>query len=337
MTRDDAIELSVVSPVYQAADCLEEFAERVSVAAARVSPSYEIILVDDGSVDESWARIEDLARRNSRVRGVRLSRNFGQHLAIAAGLSASLGALVVVMDCDLQDPPELIPELVRKTCEGYDIVSTVRLSRSASMTRRVMSRAFYLLARLLSSPHVRPNSNTLSILSRKVVEAYLRTFDRYSPYPFIVNWLGFRCASLEIDHAPRAAGSSSYTFSKLVRFAVNGLVSQSTRLLHISTVTGLLFSLLSVAQILFIIYLKLTRTIVSGWASVMAVLWLVGGTILFSLGVIGLYLTRMFEETRERPLFIVRETTTGTSADGRLPSRRSPRIAGSALFEHSED
>jgi dolichol-phosphate mannosyltransferase len=335
--RGDPIRLSVVSPVYQAADCLDEFVERVSAAAARVTGSYEIILVDDGSIDASWARIEDLARRDSRLRGVRLSRNFGQHLAIAAGLSASRGSLVVVMDCDLQDPPELIPELVQKAGEGYDVVSTVRRSRSASWFRRAMSRSFYFLARVLSSPHVRPNSNTLSLLSRKVVEAYLRTFDRYSPYPFIVNWLGFRCVAVEIDHAPRAAGSSSYTVAKLVRFAVNGLVSQSTRLLHISTVIGLLFSLLSVAQIVFIVYLKLTRPVVlPGWASVMAVLWLVGGTILFSLGVIGLYLTRMFEQTRDRPFFIVGETTS-EAVDTEGSSRGSVRRAGSRLFEDAEN
>lgn len=309
--------ISVVSPVYQAEACLGEFHRRLSAALSEITEAYEIILVDDGSFDASWDRITELARQESRIRGLRLSRNFGQHLAIAAGLAASRGPRVVVMDCDLQDPPEMIRKLVEKADEGYDVVSTMRRSRSASLFRRGASRAFYFMARLLSSPHVRPSSNTLSLISRKVVKAYLRTFDRYSPYPFILNWLGFRAAVLEIDHGRRAAGSSSYTLSKLVKFAVNALVSQSTRLLHISTVIGLLFSLLSVAQVIYIVHLKLTRTtaVLTGWASIMAVLWLVGGTILFSLGVIGLYLTRMFEQTRNRPLFVVGESTSDLLED----------------------
>jgi dolichol-phosphate mannosyltransferase len=309
------IAISVVSPVYQAEACLDEFHCRVGAALSAVTDSAEIILVDDGSLDGSWERIQQLARKDRRVRGLRLSRNFGQHMAIAAGLAASRGSRVIVMDCDLQDPPEMIPSLMEKAGEGYEVVRTARRSRSASLFRRSASRAFYFLARILSSPHVQPNANTLSLLDRKVVRAYLTTFDRYSPFPFILNWLGFRSACLEIDHAPRAAGSSSYTVSKLVTFALNAFVSQSTRLLHISTVLGLLFSLLSVAQIIYIVHLRLTNpAVLPGWASVMAVLWLVGGTILFSLGVIGLYLTRMFEQTRNRPPFVIGESTEDEAA-----------------------
>jgi glycosyltransferase involved in cell wall biosynthesis len=338
MNRRNVIQLSVVSPVYNAADCLDAFVARVGAAVSQISDSYEIVLVDDGSVDESWKRIEAHALGDPRLCGVRLSRNFGQHLAIAAGLSASRGSLVVVMDCDLQDPPELIGQLVRKAEEGFDVVTTIRRTRSASLFRRVASRAFYFLANLLASPHVRASSNTLSVLNRRVVDAYLRTYDRFSPYPFIVNWLGFRSACVEIDHAPRVAGRSSYTLGKLLSFAVNGLVSQSTRLLHISTVMGLLFSLLSVGQMLFVVYLKLTRPmVVPGWASVMAVLWLVGGTILFSLGVIGLYLTRLFEQTRDLPMFVIGETTLGESDVTSVSPVRSERPAGSRLFEHAED
>jgi dolichol-phosphate mannosyltransferase len=318
--------ISVVSPVYHAEACLGEFHRRLSAALSELTDAYEIILVDDGSLDSSWDRIKELARQESRLRGLRLSRNFGQHLAIAAGLAASRGALVIVMDCDLQDPPEMIRNLIEKAGQGYDVVSTMRRSRSASVFRRSASRLFYFLARMLSSPNVRPNSNTLSLISRKVVTAYLRTFDRYSPYPFIVHWLGFRSAVLEIDHGQRVAGSSSYTFSKLVTFAVNALVSQSTRLLQICTVTGLLFSLLSLAQVLYIVHLKLTgATLLLGWASVIAVIWFVGGTILFSLGVIGLYLARMFEQTQNRPPFVIGESTADEAG------------AASDLLEDSED
>jgi dolichol-phosphate mannosyltransferase len=325
--------LSVVSPVYHAEDCLEEFASRLGAALSGLTDSYEVILVDDGSLDGSWERIAKISRERPGFRGLRLSRNFGQHLAIAAGLAAARGKWVVVMDCDLQDPPELIRELVRKADEGYDVVGTIRRSRSASIFRRAASHAFYAVARVLSSPHVRPGSNTLSLISRKVVAAYLRAFDLYSPYPFIVSWLGFRATYIEIDHAPRAAGSSSYTLSKLFRFALNGLVSQSTRLLHISTVIGLLFSLMSVVQVVLIVYWRLTRTaVVAGWASLMAVLWLVGGTILFSLGVIGLYMTRLFEQTRNRPYFVVSDSTEDAPdvASRTLQESRFPRETADA-------
>lgn len=320
----DALRLSVVSPVYHAEDCLEEFASRLSAVLSGITDSYEVILVDDGSLDGSWERITKIAEKRSEFRGLRLSRNFGQHLAIAAGLSAARGNRVVVMDCDLQDPPELIRELVRKADEGYDVVGTLRRSPSASLFRRAASRAFYAVARLLSSPHVRPGANTLSLISRNVVAAYLRAFDLYSPYPFIVSWLGFRATYIEIAHAPRAAGSSSYTLSKLFRYSLNGLVSQSTRLLHVSTVTGLLFSLLSLVQVLYLVYWRLTRAaVVPGWASLMAVVLLVGGANLFSLGVIGLYIARLFEQTRDRPFFVVSDSTdeaSGTPREWTFPT-----------------
>jgi len=266
-----------------------------------------------------------------------LSRNFGQHLAIAAGLAAARGARVVVTDCDLQDPPELIRDLVNKADEGYDVVATLRRSRSSSLFRSLASRAFYVVARLFSSPYVRANSNTLSLISRKVVDAYLRSFDRYSQYPFIVNWLGFRATYMEIDHASRAAGSSSYTFSKLLRYSLNGLVSQSTRLLHISTVIGLLFSLMSVLQVIYLVYWRLTRAaVVPGWASLMAVVLLVGGANLFSLGVIGLYIARLFEQTRDRPFFVVSDSTDDarTEASGTRREWMSPtETAGASRVE----
>jgi len=330
--------LSVVSPVYQAANCLEEFAARLTAVLSGITESYEVILVDDGSFDGSWEEIRSIAGRRSHVRGLRLSRNFGQHLAIAAGLAASRGEWVVVMDCDLQDSPDLIPDLLVKAEEGHDIVMTVRGTRFASLFRKAASRMFYRLARLLSAPHVTPNANTLSLINRKVVVAYLRTFDRYSPFPFVLNWLGFRATRMEIDHAQRVAGKSSYTLGKLFRFAIDAMVSQSTRLLHISTVAGLLFSVMSFVNILYLIHLKLTRSILPGWASVMALLWLVGGAVLFSLGVIGLYLTRLFEQTRNRPPFIVSDSTTDDAPPAvsrTLQERTFPKETAGASREAS--
>lgn len=307
---DTDVELSVVSPVYRAEECLGELYRRLTTVLRGLTDAYEIILIEDGGPDRSWACIRELAAQDPKVRGLHLSRNFGQHPAIAAGLAASRGKRIIVLDCDLQDPPEVIPLLIAKADEGFDVVYVRRDKRTDSWFKQSMSRLFFFIMNGLFTVFAEPGLGTFSLLSRQVVSEYLRAADVHSHYLWVLRWLGFRTAVIEVAHAPRFAGTSAYSFWKLVSQALDGIVSQSTRLLHISTGIGLLFGVVAGVQIVYLIYRKIFWAIgVEGWASLMVVLWFVGGTILFSLGVIGLYLGRLFERTRNRPLFIIHERT----------------------------
>jgi polyisoprenyl-phosphate glycosyltransferase len=304
--------LSVVSPVYRSEACVDELYQRVTAVLRALTDSYEIILVEDGSPDQSWARIAAIAARDPHVVGLQLSRNFGQHRAIAAGLTASRGQYVVVMDCDLQDPPECIPALFTQLQTGYDIVYTQRRSRVDSTFKQVTSYLFSRLLNALAPLAAPPGRGALSIISRQVVEAYLQVVDVHQHYLSVLHWLGFRSMSINIPQAPRFAGVGSYSLNKLLSLAFNALVSHSTRLLHFSTAMGLLFAVFAALQICYLVYRKLAHEIgIDGWASLMVTLWFVGGAILFSLGVLGLYVGRMFEHTRRRPLFLVREQLNG--------------------------
>lgn len=306
------IQLSIVSPIYRAEACIDELYQRLTAVLRHLPGAYEIILVEDGSPDQSWERIKHLAAQDSHVVALQLSRNFGQHNAIAAGLSASRGQYTVVMDCDLQDPPEVIPQLLEQAKAGVDIVYTRHTIRVDSTFKQRTSRVFFLIVNILSPLSAVPGQGSFSLISRQVVDEYLRVTDVHSHYLSVLHWLGFRSTCVDVAQAERFAGASSYSLSKLVSHALNGITSHSTRLLHISTGMGLLFALLAVLQILYLVYRKWIHSIgVEGWASLMVVTWLVGGAILFSLGVIGLYLGRMFEHTRHRPLFVVREQING--------------------------
>lgn len=306
------IQLSIVSPVYHAEACIDELYQRLTAVLRHLPDAYEIILVEDGSPDQSWERIKHLAAQDSHVVALQLSRNFGQHNAIAAGLSASRGQYAIVMDCDLQDPPEVIPQLLAQAKAGVDIVYTRHTIRVDSTFKQRTSRVFFLIVNTLSPLSTVPGQGSFSLISRQVVDEYLRVADVHSHYLSVLHWLGFRSTCVDVAQAERFAGASSYSLSKLVSHALNGITSHSTRLLHISTGMGLLFALLAVLQILYLVYRKWIHSIgVEGWASLMVVTWLVGGAILFSLGVIGLYLGRMFEHTRHRPLFVVREHING--------------------------
>jgi dolichol-phosphate mannosyltransferase len=214
------------------------------------------------------------------------------------------------MDCDLEDPPEAIPMLSTKADEGFDIVLTRRRNRTASHSRRWGSYVFFSLMRSFSSGYVEPGVGSLSMISSAVAREYLRVADSHSQYLAVLHWLGFAAGYVDIEQAPRFAGTSSYTVPKLISHALDAISYQSVRLLYISIVIGFAFGLLSLIQIIYLIYRKLVHSVgMEGWASIMAVLWFVGGTILVSLGIIGLYLGRVFEQTKGRPAYIIRETT----------------------------
>ncbi len=300
-------ELSVVVPVFQCEGCLEELHGRLSATLDRLEITYELVLVEDGGADESWAVICRLAASDRRVRGFRLSRNFGQHAAITAGIAQTRGRWVVVMDCDLQDPPEEIERLYVKAQEGFDIVFARRRSRHLSPLRRLANWTYFTSLRLFSGADVGGEYGSFSLISRKVADAFLQLREGDRHYMFILHWLGFRRAAIEYDVAPRAAGRSSYSLRRLIAHAADGIFFQTTALLRWVVYVGFGLAGIGAAASVFLMVQRLTGNAYPGWTSLFVLVLVIGGVIIVSTGVTGLYIGKVFDEVRARPLFVIDE------------------------------
>jgi polyisoprenyl-phosphate glycosyltransferase len=300
-----APEVSVVVPVYKCRPCLEALCERAGRALDSVASSWEIVLVDDRGEDGSWETIQELVRRERRVKGLRLSRNFGQHAAITAGLAHAGGSWVVVMDCDLQDPPEEIPRLYAKAKEGYDIVFGRRKRKRASLPRRMLASLYFRGLKAFTGASLDGQYGTFSVISRRVVEGYLRFKDRDRHYLFILNWLGYDTAVVDYEPAERFAGSSSYTFGSLIRHGLDGVFFQTTVLLRWIVYLGFLLASAGAALAVYFVLAKVSNSAYPGWTSIAVFTLTIGGFIILSTGITGLYIGKMFDQVKERPLFVV--------------------------------
>lgn len=302
------LELSVVVPVYGCRDCLLELYRRLTAQLAEITPDYEIILVDDRSPDGSWSVLKTIAAADGRVRAIRLSRNFGQHNAITAGLASSEGRWTVVMDCDLQDPPEDIAQLYEKARHGgYDLVLARRQSRAHSWLRLLLARAYFKLLNSFMGTRIDGSYGTFSILSRKVVDAYLSLGDRDRHYLFVLQWLGFEQGSVEFEQAARGSGRSAYTLGRLIRHAVRGVFFQTTNVLLYIVFLGFFLAAVGVLWALYLVYLIAVAHPPPGYTSVMVATIIIGGFIIVSTGVTGLYIGRVFEQVKGRPMYVIDE------------------------------
>ncbi|HEY0631827.1 MAG TPA: glycosyltransferase family 2 protein [Thermoleophilaceae bacterium] len=318
------VELSVVVPVYGCADCVGALYRRLVDALEEVTDRFELIFVDDRSPDGAWEALLSLAPDDPRVRRFRLARNFGQHAAITAGLSQSRGAWTVVIDCDMQDPPEEIPRLYSIAKSGYDFVLTKRLSRSQPWLRRVAGRAYFRMRNVFLKTDMDTEYATLSILSRKVVDAFLRIGDRDRQYMLILHWLGFDHTVVEIEHSDRHAGRSSYTFSSLMRVAIDGMFFQTTILLRWIVYLGFIVAVIGVGLAVFLTVAYFIARPFPGWTSLAVLILLSTGTILISTGVTGLYIGKIFEQVKDRPLYLFDE------AAERVEPASEPELATTA-------
>jgi glycosyltransferase involved in cell wall biosynthesis len=301
--------ISVVLPSYRCAECLPELHRRLVAALELITPQFEIVLVNDSSPDKDWEIITALSRADARVKGVNLSRNFGQHFAITAGLDYASGDWVVVMDCDLQDQPEEIEKLYRKAQEGYEVVFARRHERNDSLYRKLSSSLFSMLYNYLGDIKLDNSIANFSISSRKVID-YVRQFrERNRSFPIFLNAVGFRRAYVDVQHAPRFAGTTSYTFGKLTDFAVQCIVSQSNKPLRLSIRFGFI---LSATSLLYAAYLLVRYFAygsgVAGWTSLMVLTSLLFGLLFTNLGIFGLYMGKVFDEVKQRPLYMVEQT-----------------------------
>ena len=297
-------ELSVVVPVYGCGECLAALHERLGTSLPMITEDFELIFIDDRSRDDGWSVIRGLASRDPRVRGFRLSRNFGQHAAITAGLAQSRGQWVAVIDCDLQERPEDIPRLYAAAQAGYEIVRTVRRDRRHSLARRLASRLYRAV--LLENSN-RSDYSTLSLVSRRVADSFLRLRDKDREYTLALDWLGFDQTTLEVQHADRHAGQSAYTLRHLVRVALDGLFFRTTVLLRLVALLGFLIALVGAIAAAWEVYDYFERpeARIPGYASLAVLVLVLSGVIIASVGIVGLYVGRIFEQVKDRPLFII--------------------------------
>jgi polyisoprenyl-phosphate glycosyltransferase len=279
-----------------------------------VSDDFELVFVDDRSADGSWPVLRELAASDPDVRVVRLSRNFGQHAAITAGLSRASGRWVVVMDCDLEDPPEEIPRLLATAREGFDVVLSRRSNTRRGWIRRNAAHVYLRVRRAFIGLDVDPDYCTLSVLSRRVVDAFLSVRDVYRQYGLIIHWLGFERAVVDVEQGTRPAGRSAYTFRGLVKLAVDGFFFETTVLLSWIVYLGFMLALLGgvLAAVFVAVYFAASNP-PSGFTSLAVLLLVVGGFIIISTGVTGLYVGKIFEQVKKRPLFVVAERTDSTA------------------------
>ncbi|GAC1381671.1 MAG: glycosyltransferase family 2 protein [Hymenobacter sp.] len=303
---------SVVSPVYRANGMVAELVQRIRTSLEPITPHFEIILVDDCSPDDSWDLIEAETNRDSRVRGLHLSRNFGQHCAITAGLDRCRGEWVVVMDCDLQDRPEEIPALFACAQQGYDLVLARRTDRQDTWGKQVLSRWFYCVLSYLTDARQDPAVANFGIYHRKVIAAVLTMRESIRYFPTMVRWVGFRTGYLAVAHAERAVGSSSYGLSKRLRLGLDVMLANSDKPLRLTVKLGLV---LAGGTFLFVPITLLRywagQIYQPGYASLIISIWFFSGLLLAVLGMVGLYIGKMFEQVKNRPLYIVDKEAAG--------------------------
>jgi polyisoprenyl-phosphate glycosyltransferase len=316
-----APEYSFVVPVYNEQETLGAFCESLSAVLVRLDGSAEVILIDDGSEDASFARLVEMSARDPRFKVLRFSRNFGHQAAITAGLDFAAGNAVVVMDADLQDPPEVVLTMAERWREGYDVVYAVRRERRGeNRFKRATASAFYRVLRRLSDVDIPADVGDFRLVDRKALDAYraMRESDRFVRGMF--SWVGFRQIGVPYDRAERIAGKTKFPLRKMLTFALDGIVSFSVAPLRLALALGFVVSVLSFAYGFVAIFLKVSGAFtVPGWTSVIFVTSLLGGVQLIVLGVVGEYVGRTYGEAKNRPLYIV---SNALGALERLPTDR---------------
>lgn len=302
------MELSIISPVYKGEKMLDELVSRIESSVETITKDYEIILVNDSSPDCSWNKIQELCAKDLKIKGINLSRNFGQHYAITAGLAESKGEWVVVMDCDLQDRPEEIPNLYHKAQEGYDSVFAQRVERKDKFTKRLSSTLFNVVFAFLTDQEQDKTVGNFGIYRHQVIEAVLSMGDSVRWFPIMVKWVGFKIGYQPVEHAERGEGKSSYSFRRLLSVASDNMIAFSNKPLRLMLQFGFCVVILSIIIALFYLVRYLTGGIaVDGFTTMVISMWLLGGIIIMLIGMTGIYIGRIFDKTKGRPLYIIRD------------------------------
>jgi glycosyltransferase involved in cell wall biosynthesis len=306
---DEHIEISIVVPVFNEGGNIDAFLDRLEPAISAIEPNHEILVIDDGSTDDSYGRLLDRCRRNTRLRVVSLSRNYGKEAALTAGFDYCRGRAAVSMDSDLQHPPEMLGTLIAKWREGNEVVYTYRESRADDpWIRGVCSRAFYRLYNRLVDVRIPPDASDFRLLDRKAIDALRQLREQTRFMKGLFSWVGFRQAGIPYTPAARHSGQTTWSFWRLWNFAVDGITSFGTLPLRVWLYIGTFISALSFVYASFLVLRTIVMGIdVPGFASIVVLILFFGGVQLVTLGIIGEYLGRVYQEVKNRPLYIVRD------------------------------
>ncbi|HEU0060078.1 MAG TPA: glycosyltransferase family 2 protein [Hyphomicrobiaceae bacterium] len=304
--------ISVVAPVYnEEPETLAEFVRRTSDALRGITPRFELLLIDDGSRNDAWASISALALRFPYVRGIRFTRNFGQHTAISAGLDHAEGDMVIVMDSDLQDRPEVIPDLYAKAKQGHGVVFVNRQRRPEGPIYLLAARVFYYVLSLLAGQSYDRLQANYSIISREIVLAFRQVPDRDKFYGGTLRWLGYDIAAIDVEHGTRFGGRTSYNFRGRLRFAWRLIIGHSTRLLYLATALGFIMAVgsLIMGTLVIVDKLRYPDLPVAGWPSVITAVFFAAGMTNIMLGLVGAYLGELFNWSKGRPRYVIGQET----------------------------
>lgn len=307
---DEKILCSVVIPSYNEELVIQETYKRLKTVMDSINEPYELIFVNDGSKDNTAVIIRKLCEADKRVKLVDFSRNFGHQLASTAGMDYSSGDTVVLIDADLQDPPELIPEMIKKWREGYEVVYGVRIKRiGETFFKKLTAKLFYRFMRSMTEVDMPLDTGDFRLIDRKVCDALKAANEKNRFIRGLISWLGFKQIGIEYVRDKRFAGETKYPLKKMIKFAFDGITSFSYKPLKLATYFGTAISGLSFLYLLVVLYQRLfTDKTVAGWASTLAVSLFFNGIVLIILGIIGEYIGRIYDEVKGRPLYIVRET-----------------------------
>ena len=300
--------LSIVSPIYKAENIVEKLVSEIEKEVSKLNIAYEIILVDDRSPDGSWEKMKEIASQYNNIKIIRLSRNFGQHPAIMAGLSQVSGKWTVVMDCDLQDQPKEIIKLYNKAQEGFDVVLARRKERKDNFLKVLSSKIFSKVYGFFTDTKYDNEIANFGIYNKKVIQSILSISDYIKFFPLFVNFVGFNSTSIQVEHASRESGSTSYSFGKLVSLAFNSIISFSNKPLKIFVKFGMIISLLSIfVGVYYIVEAYNNKIEVLGYTSIIVSIWFLSGIIITTIGVTGIYVGKIFDQTKSRPPYIIDE------------------------------
>lgn len=315
--------LSIVVPCFNEASVLDQLCMRLKAACEAADESnYEIVLIDDGSGDGTWSAIAAQCDRDRRVLGVNLSRNHGHQLALSAGLSLCSGQRVLVIDADLQDPPELLPQMMRLMDGGADVVYGKRQSRACeSAFKKSMAAAFYRLLQRLADTGIPADAGDFRLMRREVVDVINAMPEHHRFMRGMVSWVGYNQVPLPYDRAPRPAGKTGYSLSRMIHLALDAITGFSTAPLRFATYVACSFLLLAALLSVYVLYSVTFLGVVRGWASLFLALLIFSSVQLFCLGLMGEYIGRIFVETKRRPLFVIKEVFRGMPTAEHVPAR----------------
>ena len=305
------IKIAVIIPVYRAEKIVDELCNRLITNLSKITDTFEIILIDDSSPDNSWDKIKENTLKDDRIKGYLLSRNFGQHHAIAAGIDKADAQWVVVMDCDLQDRPEEIVQLYNKALEGFDIVLASRQNRKDNFLKKATSKFFYIILSFLSGMKFNGEVGNFGIYNKNIIDNIKNLREPFRFFVSSVKWIGFNSTTLNVEHDIRFEGKSSYNYKKLISLAVNIIISYSNKPLKMMIFTGIGFAFISLLFIAYNFYLKFIGQITElGYTSIISSIWLLAGVILSATGILGIYIGKIYDGIKNRPLYIISEKTT---------------------------